>query len=234
MGICIWGIRSLRLRQSMQRRKKWAAVLLAGVMILTAGGCRQKKFYTAGLQTELLAGSEDLQAGNPAVTRKEPESRAQKETVPEDPAVICVFVCGAVQSPGVYELETGARVYEAILHAGGFREDADTQWLNQAEPVLDGQKLYVFTKEETAKLVWHGDSAAGTGQTDRSLTDGKINLNTADRDALMTLPGIGESKADAILQYREDHGGFSSLEEIQEIPGIKSAVFSKIKDQITI
>lgn len=181
--------------------------------------------------------------------------------------MVCVFVCGAVERPGVYELPQGARIYEALALAGGFAAGADTDWLNQAEPVFDGQKLYVFTEEETKELERVSSAAAcgGTGSTGGmgSTTVGKggpgveeaaaasgeprtgslapgtggtglVNLNTATREELMTLTGIGEAKADAILAYRAEHGGFSSIEELQKISGIKSAVFSKIKDQITV
>lgn len=183
-----------------------------------------------------------------------------------------VYVCGAVNAPGVYPMREGMRVFEAVELAGGFAPEADSEWLNQAEPVKDGERLYVYTKEETrtiaesrqadgqeaAPVLWAenagaiGNSEAGNGENrtgvdrdgvgmagdsgaDGAGADGqKVNLNTADREQLKTLPGIGDAKADAILQYREDHGGFGAIEEIQNISGIKSGVFSKIKDLITV
>ncbi len=183
-----------------------------------------------------------------------------------------VYVCGAVNAPGVYPMREGMRVFEAIALAGGFAPEADREWLNQAEPVKDGQRLYVYTQEETRavaesrqakgqeadSVLWAesagaaGNSGDGNGEngvetagdgvdTDRySGTDDaesdsqKVNLNTADREQLKTLPGIGDAKADAIVQYREEHGGFGAVEEIQNISGIKSGIFSKIKDLITV
>lgn len=169
-----------------------------------------------------------------------------------------VYVCGAVNAPGVYPVTEDMRVFEAIECAGGFREDADEEWLNLAFPVTDGQQIFVYTLAETQAIVQ--EQAAGTtAQADRvsdQITDtvpnrltagtlpeadsdsekaaAKVNLNTATKDELMTLPGIGESKADAILKYRTEYGGFERIEDIMNISGIKEAVFSKIKDDITV
>ena len=136
-----------------------------------------------------------------------------------------VHVCGAVHHPGVYRLPAGSRVYEAVLLAGGLLETACEDGINQAQEVADGQMIKVLTAEEAKE-----QENAQTGEPE---TDGKINLNTADAAALMTLPGIGEAKAASILSYREEHGGFSSAEEIKNITGIKEGVYSKIKDRIT-
>lgn len=136
-----------------------------------------------------------------------------------------VHVCGAVHHPGVYRLPAGSRVYEAVLLAGGLLDTACEDGINQAQEVADGQMIKVLTAEEAKEQE--------TVQTGEPETDGKINLNTADAAALMTLPGIGEAKAASILSYREEHGGFSSAEEIKNITGIKEGVYSKIKDRIT-
>jgi competence protein ComEA len=108
--------------------------------------------------------------------------------------------------------------------AGGFSEDAGTDYLNLAETVSDGEKVYVPTVDEL-----NVELAA-----EEEADSGKININTATKEQLITLPGIGESKADSIIAYRTEHGGFSTIEEIMEIPGIKEAVFSKIKELITV
>lgn len=195
-------------------------------LFLTAGGCRakQQEIYTTGTLREEAA---PFDAGE---TSRE-ESGALPVT--EAPgALICVYVCGAVNNPGIYEMQEGARIFEAIQMAGGFSPEADQEWLNQAEQVRDGQKLRVYTEEETAGL---GEDRISPDDQEPSGEDqGKINLNTASKEELMTLSGIGEAKAEAILAYRREHGVFASIEEIQNIPGIKSAVFSKIKDQIVV
>ena len=190
-----------------------------------------------------------------------------------------VYVRGAVNRPGVYQLEEDARIFRAIEAAGGFRADADTEWLNQAQPLFDGAMLTVPTREETAILRQAGQTdgsgvliSGSSGLTDSQGTaagihqgntgsvafrqapekngtsswpstgstangsggETRVNLNTAQREELMTLPGIGESKADSIIRYREEHGAFTSPEEIMNISGIKSAVYSKIRDRITV
>ena len=155
---------------------------------------------------------------------------------------IKVFVCGAVSQEGVYELESASRVIDAVQAAGGFSGNADSRYVNQAAPLTDGMKLCIPTKAETAKMRAGKESAApaedqtisparqesGIADLQTAGTDethpqpfaegsGKVNLNTASRQELCTLPGIGETKADAILAYRSAHGSFSRIEEIKKI-----------------
>ena len=137
---------------------------------------------------------------------------------------VFVYVCGEVKSPGVYELPEGSRIVDAVEAAGGMTEAASGTWLNLAEPVSDGQKIEVPSETEAAELEKEQQEAQS----------GLVNLNTASAEELMTLTGIGESKAEAILSYREEHGGFEKPEELMEIPGIKEGVFEKIRDQVTV
>lgn len=161
--------------------------------------------------------------------------RTEEETSPEDSETeaepqtesIYVYVCGEVLAPGVYELPGESRIYEAIDAAGGMKENASETYLNQAEILTDGQQVYVPSKEEQA-----GEQKI-SGEN-RTADDGKVNLNTATKEELMTLSGIGEVKAEAIIRYREERGGFTSVEELKEIEGIKEGVFGKVKDQVKI
>ncbi len=137
---------------------------------------------------------------------------------------IFVYVCGEVENPGVYELQEGDRLVDAIKAAGGMTEDASDTWLNLAEFVSDSQKIEVPSKEQAEEWV----------QAQKTEESGLVNLNTASASELMTLTGIGEAKAKEILNYREEHGGFESIEELMEISGIKEGIFQKIKDQITV
>lgn len=141
---------------------------------------------------------------------------------------IFVYVCGEVNSPGVYELEEGSRVYEAIEAAGGVLEGADLDSVNQAELLTDGQQIKIYSKEEMSQ----GTSLYSESGT--AASSGKVNINTADKTLLMTLPGIGESRAGDIIKYRDEHGLFSSIEDIKNISGIKDKMFEKIKDYIEI
>lgn len=147
----------------------------------------------------------------------------------DDRETVFVYVCGAVHSPGVYEMEKDARVFEAVRMAGGVTDEAAEESVNQARTVADGEQIYVPTREEAERL---GTGVVGeivTGET-----DGKVNINTAGKEELMMLTGIGEAKAQSILDYRQEHGRFSDIEELMQIEGIKEGVFNKIKDDIMI
>lgn len=149
--------------------------------------------------------------------------------------VLFIHVCGSVQQPGVYELASGARAIDAVKRAGGFREDAAESALNLARELKDGEKLYIPNEEE-ALLMRESEvfCPEETGSEDSSKEEERVNLNTASKEELMRLPGIGEAKADAIISYRESGGGFENIEEIMQISGIKSAAFEKIKDRIEV
>lgn len=186
------------------------------LLILVLPGCGAASYLEAGGL-----------GGDPNDT---PASASEEEEDADGVLTVCfVQVCGAVNAPGVYEMEPGSRVCHAIERAGGLRDDAWDRDLNQAQPLEDGQKIYVATVEEAQAA----DAAAGSGEQTAQET-GKINLNTADAAALMTLPGIGQSKADLIISYREEHGRFSAPEDIMKIQGIKEGVYQKIADRITV
>lgn len=167
----------------------------------------------------------------------------------EEAKTLVVHICGAVSAPGVYELPAGSRIIDAVEAGGGFLPEADEACCNLAEEIVDGCQIYIMTKTEScadgqtekkAGIQTSPDSDMQT--TDRNvrsnsapaLENGLVNLNTADIAALMTLPGIGESRAKAIISYREQHGAFAQIEDIMKISGIKQAAFSKIKDKITV
>lgn len=154
------------------------------------------------------------------------------------PARECyVYVCGAVQNAGVYALPEGSRVYEALALAGGLCDGACEDYVNQAEPVADGQMIWIPTEEEAAetpRAAEPGGAPVRAGASDAAASDGKIDLNAADAAALMTLPGIGAAKAESILAYRDSHGGFSAVEDIMKVEGIKEGVYNRIKDYIRV
>ena len=144
---------------------------------------------------------------------------------------IAVHVCGQVKNPGVYTLAKGARVSDAIDAAGGLTKEAAGDFINQAQKLEDEQQVYVPSQEEaeeSPKVIQQE-----TNNDSHSENKGLININQATREELMTLPGIGEAKADMIITYREEHGKFASIEDIKNISGIKDGVFNKICDLIT-
>lgn len=162
---------------------------------------------------------------------------------------IFIHVCGEVAVPGVYDLEEGSRIFQAIDMAGGFTEDAAKDFLNMAEPLEDGMKIQVPNRKEAGewdsrKAVTYPEltgrtqekEAAGAGGTQERGNTGtaKVNLNTAAKEQLMTLKGIGEARAEAIIAYRQEFGPFTRIEDIMEVSGIKEAAFQKIKEDITV
>ena len=135
-------------------------------------------------------------------------------------------VCGAVKTPGVYELESEARICDAITAAGGLKKKADECNVNQAQLLTDGQQVYIPYKSEA-----HAEKVS----SEKSSSDSsKVNINTATAEELTSIPGIGEAKATSIIQYREEKGSFSSIDEIKNISGIKDGVFARIEAYITV
>lgn len=144
--------------------------------------------------------------------------------------ILYVYICGAVTSPGVYQLAEGSRLFEVIDAAGGMQETADVTSQNLARVVQDGEQIQILTKEEAQELKKSGVLAAGSVEQKQGL----VNINTASVQELTTLTGIGESRALAIIAYREEHGLFQSVDGIKKVTGIKEGLFEKIKSQITV
>ena len=200
------------------RMKKMKAVWFSALAAaLVAAGC-------AGKDEESL---EELSVSAESETEKE-GAVPQEEQEPAE--TVYVNVCGAVNAPGVYELKKDARVFEAITLAGGMTAEAAPEAVSQARTVADGEQIYVPTVREV-QMQGAGVEDIVTGNADVS---GKVNINTAGKEELMTLTGIGEAKAQSILDYREEHGQFGSIEDLMLIEGIKEGVFNKIKEDITI
>lgn len=174
------------------------------------------------------------------------EINSTGETQPE---MIYVDVCGAVANPGVFQLAAGSRVFQAIEAAGGYLPEAVQNCVNRAGVLTDGQQLYILTQEEMERqgrdpveMAGASDGqmngSAGTGQntgmTAQVQQDNRININTADEAQLTTLTGIGATRAQAIIAYREENGPFAAIEDIMNVQGIKEGTFAKIKDEIVV
>ena len=138
--------------------------------------------------------------------------------------VLCVYICGAVLRPGVYELELGSRIVSAVEAAGGFLPDAATEAVNLAKRLEDGMQIVVPTLAE---------AEAQRTEVFRQEA-GLVNLNTASVADLCALSGIGEAKAEAILAYRTEIGAFSSIEQLKEVTGIGDNLFNQIKSSVYI
>lgn len=163
-----------------------------------------------------------------------------------------VYVCGAVECPGVYSFEEGARVVDAIEAAGGLSADADGACVNQARKLSDQDQLYIRTLEEKEQntqkeeLSSTGSSPAGSASGNgygllraegsagaENAADERININTASQKELTSLPGIGDTKAAAILADRTENGFYEAPEDLKRVSGIGDATFEKLRDRIT-
>ncbi len=215
------------------------AVALAVLFCFFSAGCAEEQ--EDSLEELSISAENDSEESSPEGTGKDgsaaeetgdssdPSQNAGSADAQDTREKVYVYVCGAVNAPGVYELRSGARVFEAIQLAGGLTGEAAPDAVNQARTVSDGEQIRVPTAQEFQ------EQGAGVGET---VTEGsenkKVNINTAGKEELMTLTGIGESKAQSILDYREENGKFGSIEELMQIQGIKEGVFNKIKDDITV
>lgn len=149
-------------------------------------------------------------------------------------APILIQVDGAVKNPGVYSLPRESRVRDAIESAGGYSEKASANSVNLAARIKDGEKIIVPSSDSTPIPANAAGASTNLDSRAVSLPTGLVNLNTATASELETLPGIGQTRAGDIITYREAHGGFKSIEEIQEVSGIGPATFERLKDLITV
>ena len=234
-----------------------ALLVIWAIVCLT--GCTRRE--DAFLE-EITSDSEDIEdiegtegMGDADGTETAGEKQPEENTIlpaAQISQTIFVDICGAVANPGVYELDEGSRIFQAVDAAGGYLPEAAQNYLNKARSLMDGQQIYVPTEEEIAEHLeaiaakapeaLQGSESQDAGNVERPESstaeeegsDLAINLNTADTSQLCTLSGIGQSKAEAIIAYREEHGGFTSVEEIMNVEGIKEGTFSKIKDKISV
>lgn len=174
--------------------------------------------------------------GNSRVERprkwEKPNINTSEMELDTNSTTIKVHVCGAVLKPGVYTLSLSARICDAVVAAGGFLDTAAVDYVNQAQKVLDEEQIYIPTQKEVSELPRIAKKSLDGTNADPSKSE-LVNINKATREELMTLPGLGEAKADMIIKYRESNGPFLSIEDIKNISGIKEGVFSKISDLIT-
>lgn len=218
-----------------------------GLCLLAAGCGKNKNAFIVASEVPEAATEDVVEAVEADSSQKKPEETLQQqETFRQQDAEqenglsepeVYVYVCGAVQSPGVYILQGVPRICDAVEAAGGFCENAAQDYWNMAEKLADGQMIYIPTEEEAKERNWDvlEQKASTENATDEAdSSGGKVNLNTASKEQLMTIPGIGESKADSIISYREKNGAFSKVEEVMNISGIKDGLFEKMKEYITV
>lgn len=213
-------------------------ILIFALPVVIATGCGMKDtiYLEQNASETVLVEQNTQQQETEASMLAETEQESVTE-LDESNADLCyVYICGAVADAGVYQLPSGSRVCDVIALAGGMTEDASTISINQAEQIRDGQMIFLPTVEEAAAGV-SGDiltqNVAGAS-ADEQESDGRVDINTASAEQLMTLSGIGQSKAEDIIAYREAHGAFTSVEEIMYVDGIKEGLYNRIKDDIRV
>lgn len=170
---------------------------------------------------------------NELIPYDEENNETKEENIEEDQIII--HITGAIKNEGVYTLKENSRISDAIDLAGGLREDADTSKINLAYPLEDGMKVNIpsIKDAETNQTETYISNAMQNDSKEEN-NNKKININTATKEELDTLPGIGESTAQKIINYRKENGKFSNIEELKEVSGIGDSKFENIKDLICI
>lgn len=211
---------------------KYKAIIKTGILILFI--LLTGLFYSCKI-SKSNAPIESLDNNLVTSSKESDEKTEQDRDVVDVEKLIYVHLCGAVNNPDVYVVNENTRLVELIELAGGLTKEASDEAVNQAAILLDGEQIYIPTKEEVEQGIGNVaiDNTLGKVST-LDKASGKVNLNKANQDELMTLPGIGEAKALSIIKYRSENNGFKSIEEIKNISGIKDSVYNKISDKITI
>ncbi len=212
---------------------KGILILLTVSSLWLLSGCSEE---TVSLEEALLAGNAGeaaeavLLTGSDGIFLKGQEDSGlpdREQSASEDSTegtLVYVYVCGAVKKPGVYALQSGSRIVAAVEAAGGFLPEAATEAVNLAERVLDGIQITVPDITEYEAVI----------QEEIREENGLVNLNTATEKELCSLSGIGETRAQAIIAYREEIDGFKSTEQLKEVSGIGDSLFNQIKNNIYI
>ncbi len=194
--------------------------------------------------------SESTNESVSAVSENSSDSEYEETYVEETTINISVYVCGAVNSPGVYDIPQGSILNDAIMLAGGFAENAACDYVNLVYRIEDNISIYIPYEDEVSEFSGFGDSVirgsgdlyiwgesvsneTSAGEAEVNPNEGKVNINTASLEELMTLPGIGESTARAIIDYREGNE-FITIEDIMNVSGIGEAKFNRIRDYICV
>lgn len=156
----------------------------------------------------------------------------EAETHHEQPVI--VDVKGAVKFSGVYELTTEHRIIDAIQLAGGYTDEAETRYINHAQKLQDEMIIYIPKKGEDMEQISLVGQAVQSTVPNSTVEKSKVNINTADETELSTLPGVGPSKAQAIISYRDENGSFQTIDDLKNVSGIGDKTFEKLKEFIIV
>ncbi len=215
--------------------------LILTMIILAIGGFGG---FFALTKEEVMADEqvieEEIETSPPIEETEEPEIKEEEEKT------IVIDIKGAVKNPNVYEVKEETRIQEVINLAGGLTEDATTININLSKKVTDEMVIYIFTKKEYAEKIVCQIENEYDGEITKEIQDhqsiidknteksDKVSLNNASLEELMTIDGIGESKAKNIIEYRTNNNGFKSIEELKKVTGIGESLYEKIKIYFTL
>lgn len=226
-------------------KKKYIVAILSCLFLIVAGVCYSCSYNKTEQGQEVLLTFPENGQNNEERPENASDSTStvidgdnyddnNSQTV-DNNSLIYVHLCGAVTYPDVYQIEAGSRLVDLIKVAGGLSPEAAGDFINQAMVVEDGQRIYIPTKDELKEITLtefiKGDQ---NSQSEDTLANSKVNINTADETRLMSLPGIGQAKAKSIIEYRNKNGNFSDIRDLMKVPGIKEGLFGKIEDAITV
>ena len=213
-------------------KREQIIVISVLILVISAAGMIFMKF--SSFQTAKI----EVQKGDGNPVKKPQEAQASPQPTIQPtilPKKIIVHIKGQVKNPGVLTLEEGQRVNDALTMAGGQSDKADLNAVNLAEPLIDGQEVYIPAKGEKASpSPVNKPAAQKAASSGGNVSDGKIDLNTADQKQLEQLPGVGPSTAAKILEYRKANNGFKSVNELQEVPGIGAKKFEEMKNSAVV
>lgn len=178
------------------------------------------------------------------------EEKIEKKEEKEKPTIFKVDIKGEVNVPGIYSLSNDSRIIDVIEKAGGLTEQADTSVINLSKKISDEMVIIIYSEQEVRdfektkeiekqveeKCVQKDENSLKNDACiiNSTIPSGKVNINTASKEELMTLNGIGEAKANDIIKYRETNGNFETIEDIKKIEGIGDSIFAKIQEDITV
>jgi competence protein ComEA len=192
-------------------REKKLAIALVAILVFAIGA--------------LLWNQDDISLQNTSLPMYQQQPQVKPVETKKQTQIATIDVKGAVKKPGIYKLSIPVRLYQVLESAGGATGQADTNRLNLAKIIADGSMVYIPKKGEEIP------SEASPIQTKE---DNKINLNTATLEELETLEGLGPTKAKAIIQYRGEHGGFRSVDELLQVSGIGERTLERIKEKVFV
>lgn len=209
----LWGV----VMYNFSKKQQYAIIILLCFGLLFSGYIIYQRYNSAN---DAIVQSKNIQNTRLKTMQSNTDKKINNKEVK-------VYVTGLVKSPGVYSMNDGDRIIDALNKAGGPLEGADLTNINLAEKVKDEQMIKIVKKGEESTNI------GNNGQPAQSSQSSKININTATKEQLDTLPGIGEVTAQRIVDYREQHGKFQKIEDIMNVSRIGPKLFEQIKDKIT-